>query len=197
MIELTQRQRSQAFRALLDVYRAEGRTMWFRGQGHSMTPLIWPNDAVLVELGVVPAGPGDIVLFWLNDRMIAHRVVALRHADGTAYVVAKGDAAAYADPTMRLDDVIGVVRAIKRGANEQLVTIGCSGRQARMIAHVSRWSGRSASKIGRFAEHLPAGVQASAMCLIPLTARATAQALWTPLQWMARISLTTIFIGRR
>src|ERR671932_416642 len=132
MIELTQRQRSQAFRALLDVYRAEGRTVWFRGQGQSMTPLIWPNDVLLVELGVVPAGLGDIVLFRLNDRM---------------------------------------------------------------IAHVSRWSGRSASKIGRFADHLPAGVQASAMCLIPLTARATAQALWTPLQWMARISLTTIFIG--
>ena len=149
-----------------------------------MRPLIGPGAWALVEFGAAPAGIGEIVLFGRGDMVIAHRCVA-RGADGA--LIAKGDAEAGCDAPLDRGDILGVVRALRRGPSGPAASFGCTGRSAWAIAQISRAIGRGAALARQCAATLPNPLRRAALHAIPPFARVAALALLAPIAWAARI----------
>ena len=170
---------------VFDEYRTRREHVWIDACGPSMRPLIHPGASLLVEFGAPVAGPGDIVLFAHGDLLVAHRVVAWRQTQGTAWLVVKGDAEPYADPPLRAVDVLGVVRAYRAGSGGAVLTTGCAGHGARASAYVSRWLGRGARVARRAARLLPKAVRPVAEQGISIATRYFAEAMLTPVRWTA------------
>jgi hypothetical protein len=120
-----------------------------------MRPLIPPGTWMLVEFGARPEGTGEVVVLRAGDEIVAHRVVATSRREARIVLVTKGDAEPYCDAPVPLEDVIGVVRALRRAPGGRLTTLGCAGRSARMLGRISGWSGRSARRAQRLAPLLP------------------------------------------
>lgn len=190
MLEQGQRWLPQARRAAFEIYRQEATSRWVAARGGSMRPLIAPGTWMLVEFGATSADVGDIVLFPINDLVVAHRLVArLPRAAG---LVVKGDAEPYRDQPLDQADLLGVVRALRRGPAGPISTLGCVGRSARMIAELSRWSGRGAALTRRATTFLPDPVRHVALRAIPPLARVAAQIVFAPFHWAARIQIVRI-----
>src|SRR4029079_18826671 len=92
---------------------------WIAAQGDSMRPLIAPCAQLLVEFGASPLRVGEIVVFSQNDRLIAHLVVDWRPDRGW---VARGDAEPYMDGLLEPNDMLGVVRAVRRSPQQPAST---------------------------------------------------------------------------
>ncbi|HEX9371286.1 MAG TPA: S24/S26 family peptidase [Roseiflexaceae bacterium] len=182
--------RRRRWRATCEIYRQERATAWIKPEGRSMRPLIGSGAWALVEFGAWPAGVGEIVLFGRGDLVIAHRLVAWR--PGPSGIVAKGDAEAYCDAPLDLNDIFGVVRALRRGPDGPATSVGCTGRPARAIARVSWWGGRGAALARRAALFLPAPLRQIALRAIPPLARVAAQALLAPFSLAARIQAVPV-----
>jgi hypothetical protein len=174
----------RAIRATFDRYRDQHESAWIKAQGDSMRPLIAPGAQLLVEFGAQPQRVGEIVIFSQNDRLVAHRLVAWRPERGW---VAKGDAEAYSDGSFEPSNLLGVVRAVRTTPHQPATSVGCQGRLARMIAHVSRWLGRGATLARRAATFLPGPLRRVAVRAIPPLTRVAAQALFAPVRWAAQI----------
>jgi len=185
MIEQRQRWLPEAIRATFEIYRQTGDRTWVAARGSSMRPLIAPGARLLVEFGAAPASVGEIVLFGHGDMVIAHRLVAWRPSQGG--LVAKGDAEAFCDAPLDLEDILGVVRALRRGPSGPATRVGCVGRPARAVARASRWLGRSAALARRAATFLPAPLRRLALRAIPLVIRGVALALFAPIVWATQI----------
>ncbi len=177
--------RRRRWRAACEVYRQERTTTWIKPEGRSMRPLIGPGAWALVEFGAAPTAVGEIVLFGRGDLVIAHRLVAWR--PGRAGLIAKGDAEADYDAPLDLEDILGVVRALRRGPSGPPTRIGCVGRLARAVARASRWLGRGAALARRAATFLPAPLRRLALRAIPLVIRGVALALFAPIVWATQI----------
>lgn len=93
----------------LEVLARDG-GVWGRGTGLSMLPLIRPDDEVRLVL-VDPARvvPGMLIAYRREERLVIHRVLAC----GDAGIVAKGDASAWPDPSVRRDAVLARVVALR------------------------------------------------------------------------------------
>lgn|GEM_PF-1855866 len=190
MLEQGQRWLPQARRAAFEIYRKEATRRWVTARGGSMRPLIAPGTWMLVDFGAASVDVGDIVLFPINDLVVAHRLVAqLPEAAG---LVVKGDAEPYRDRPLDQSDLLGVVRALRRGPAGPITTWGCAGRSARMIAQLSRWSGRGAALARRATTFLPDPLRRAALRAIPPLARVAAQVLFAPFHWAARIQIVRI-----
>jgi hypothetical protein len=173
------------WRVACEIYRQERSTVWIKPEGRSMRPLFGPDAWALVEFGATPALVGDIVLFRRNDLVISHRLVAWQA--GSAVLIAKGDAEAYCDAPLELDDILGVVRAWRSGPSGPATSAACVGWPARLIAYASWWSGRGASVTRRAATLLPDPLRRVAFRAIPPLARVAALALFAPIIWAAQI----------
>jgi hypothetical protein len=184
VVDLEQRRRQQARRAAFEDYRRQGASVWIGPRGASMRPLIGDETKLLVEFGAMTAEIGDIILFPLGDLLVAHRLVARRQQQGVEMLIAKGDAEAYFDPPVRPGDLLGVVRALRRGAPGSATSLGCAGRSARLLARISYWVGRAAWPARRAAAILPGPMRRMAPGAIRLLARVTAHILFTPLLWV-------------
>jgi hypothetical protein len=187
MGEQEQMRIAQARRALFEVYRDQAASVWVAACGDSMRPLIQPGASLLVEFGALPALPGEIVVFPAGDRLVAHRVVALRREQDATVVVAKGDAEAFCDPPLPLSGVLGVVRAVRYSPDGPVVQAGCSGWEAQSIAWISYWSSRSASAARRVAAFLPDPLRGRAIDTVSALVRAAARIVFTPLYWVAQL----------
>jgi hypothetical protein len=190
MLEQRQRWLPQARRAAFELYRQEASRRWVAARGGSMRPLIAPGTWMLVEFGAAAVGVGDIVLFPINDLVVAHRLVA--QLPGATGLVVKGDAEPYRDQPLDQSDLLGVVRALRRGPAGPITTWGCVGHSACMIAQLSRWSGRGAALARRAATFLPDPLRRVALRAIPPLARVAAQVLLAPFDWAARIQIVRI-----
>jgi hypothetical protein len=170
--------------ALLGLYRSYGRTgrrAWLETRGTSMTPLVGPGGRMLVEFGASPSRVGEVVLFERHDTIVAHRIVGRRQRDGREQLLVKGDAEAYFDPPIGRDDVLGVVRGLSRGEDAPVHRRGLAGRSSRVIARVSRWSGRGARVARRLATRTPDPVRGVALRAIPSLARVPTRLIVAPL----------------
>jgi signal peptidase I len=83
--------------------------------GWSMVPAIWPGDTLVIEAACSDAfSEGDIVLFRVANRFVAHRVVTKNCALGESTVLTQGDAVQRPDAPVAHDDLLGRVSSIVR-----------------------------------------------------------------------------------
>jgi hypothetical protein len=175
-----------ARRALFEDDRRHGASRWIEARGVSMRPLIAPGTWMLVDFGTRPGGTGEIALLRLGDVIVAHRVVATIRRETGTFLVTKGDAEPYCDAPVSVEDVIGVVRALRRAPGGRATTLGCAGRPARMIGRISGWSGRSAMRARRLAPLLPVRLRRLARTAVLRLARAVTRLVAAPLASAAK-----------
>ena len=95
----------------------EGSFFQFQAHGGSMRPFIYNGETLELEgVRAEQLRRGDILLCWLGqDRLILHRLVAVRQKEGRRFLTLQGDAFGFPDGTIPQENVIGRVRAIRRG----------------------------------------------------------------------------------
>jgi len=75
------------------------------------------GSQVIVEHGGGSAKPGDIVVYFKDNRLISHRVIRIRRKGRDKLYLTKGDSALRFDPLIRESEVIGIVRRVIRKGN--------------------------------------------------------------------------------
>jgi hypothetical protein len=183
VIDLQQRRRQLARRVAFEDYRRKRASVWYAPRGVSMRPLVRPDTTLLVEFGAANAEIGEIIVFPLGDILVAHRLVARRWRQGVEMLIAKGDAEAYFDPPVPPGELLGVVRALRRGGAGPAISLDRAGLSARLVAQISYWVGRGAWFARRVAAFLPDPLRRMALGAILLLARVTAHILFAPLLW--------------
>jgi signal peptidase I len=87
-----------------------------RVSGTSMTPTLCPGELVSVErTRMTEIGPGEIIVFARNGRLIIHRVLAGIQSQGECYLVTRGDRARKSDAPVSSSELVGRVTPVKRG----------------------------------------------------------------------------------
>ncbi len=162
-------------------YRDAGTEAWLETRGTSMRPLVGPGGRMLVAFGATPARVGEVVVFERHNGIVAHRLVGSRRRDGREQLIVKGDNEAYFDSPIGPDDVLGVVRGVRRDASGPVSRRGLDGRTAQLIAGISRSAGRGARFARRVAEHSPAPVRRTALRAIPTLARVPTRLMLAPI----------------
>lgn len=188
--ELDQQRLQQARRATFEDYRRRKVSAWVGPRGTSMRPLVGPDTWMLVEFGAAAIEIGDIILFPLGDILVAHRVVAQKPRQGRPVLVPKGDAEPYTDPLIRPDEVLGVVRQLRRGKRGPSSSLGCAGRLAKLIAILSRVHGHAAAAMRRTAAIFPDPLRRVALAAIPPFARVVARITLAPFAWATWLDTT-------
>lgn len=181
MTEPTRDPQAIALIGLYRSYRDAGAEAWLETRGVSMRPLVGPGGRMLVAFGARPTRIGEIVVFERHDRIVAHRLVGSRTRGGREQLIVKGDAEAYFDPPIERDEVLGVVRGVRRHAVGPVRRWGLDGRSARLIAGVSRWTGRGARLAHRGAVHSPEPIRRTALRAIPALARVPTRLIMAPI----------------
>ncbi|MGZ8501529.1 MAG: S24/S26 family peptidase [Candidatus Limnocylindrales bacterium] len=181
MVEATRDPQAIALIGLYRSYRDAGVEAWLETRGVSMRPLVGPGGRMLVEFGASPTRIGEIVVFERHGRIVAHRLVGSRRRGGREQLIVKGDAEAYFDPPIGRDDVLGVVRGVRRDALGPVRRWGLDGRSARLIAGVSRWTGRGARLAHRGAVLSPEPIRRTALRAIPALARVPTRLIMAPI----------------
>lgn len=89
----------------------------FRVLGSSMRPMIRSGDFVHVERAAIPQmRKGQIAVFQRAGALFAHRVIRRSLLDGKVVLITKGDAFPEADRPVAVEELLGRVVAIARGA---------------------------------------------------------------------------------
>lgn len=92
----------------------QGTPVAFRAGGPSMNPTIRDGESVRIRpLRSGDLRPGVILLFRKNDRLVLHRMVGRKPAEGDMYVVA--DAALAGGEWVALADILGMAEWVQRG----------------------------------------------------------------------------------
>ena len=109
----------EALAAVASLWRKTGRELRARFGGSSMEPALPPGTEVVLRCGET-GGPGDVVAFVADGRLVLHRMVA-RAADG-AWTLTRGDARVLPDiPIFDPDAIVGRVTGVFRaGALEDV-----------------------------------------------------------------------------
>ncbi len=119
------------FGALSAAVLERGDSLRFRAPGDSMRPFIRDGDVLLVRPGL-EIRLGDVVLCRAGEgRLLAHRVTRVDRQSHPCSIVLQGDACPWPDGKLPLDNVLGRVVAVERGA-----------RRIRLDAGLPRWLGR-------------------------------------------------------
>jgi signal peptidase I len=106
-----------------ELFRRDGEG-WFKVVSGSMYPLIGVNDRVLVKrLDIRELRAGDIILFKVDDKCIAHRIIRVLKRDGTPLFYQKGDANAYAS-LLSPESIMGKVTAVEKKGHILVLTSG-------------------------------------------------------------------------
>jgi signal peptidase I len=76
----------------------------------SMTPFIYKGDIVEVTtLGVESVIPGDVIVFWRENKLICHLLMKKRTENGKTYLRTKGLSSGEYDDEIEEDLFLGVV----------------------------------------------------------------------------------------
>jgi len=101
--------------------------------GTSMVPSILPGDLISVQrTDLSEISVGDIVLYWRDGSLFAHRVVARAGSHDDPRLVTRGDRLSYTDPLVSSFELLGRVTSIQCGD-------GLSYRQVRPTARERAW----------------------------------------------------------
>jgi len=90
---------------------------WIPVRGNSMWPTLRSGDRAGLSYAFESVQRGNVVLARVSNALVIHRIVEL----GAGAVVLRGDNVVTSDPPVPLENVIAVVRQVKRG-NRTLAT---------------------------------------------------------------------------
>ncbi len=128
-----------------------------KAQGTSMLPNIWPGEVLhILRVPVEQFAPGQIAVFYREQRICAHRVISVTHKPFA--VLTQGDRLSTADAPITKDELLGVVTGVRRRGRLEPPRTTLSW-QALLLRWMSRLS------------DLPT-------CIL-LKSRYTAESLWT------------------
>jgi hypothetical protein len=86
-----------------------------RVTGHSMLPIIWPGDTLVVDQrGFAEIIPGDIILYSRHKRLVVHRVLRVLDALEDPRLLTQGDALPNPDAPVFPSELLGRVGKIIR-----------------------------------------------------------------------------------
>lgn len=86
-----------------------------RATGHSMLPAIWPGDTLVIEQrNFAHIAPGDIVLYFRQNKFFAHRVLRTLGATENPRLITQGDALPNQDAPVSAAELLGRVSEIFR-----------------------------------------------------------------------------------
>lgn len=103
----------------IELWRQSGTEHYISVRGTSMLPFLRDGDQVLVEHNLSNLRRGDIVVFQNDSELITHRVLQVRpEANEGITVLTKGDNRLRPDPLVNGEDIVGRVRAVRRGVRE-------------------------------------------------------------------------------
>ncbi len=84
--------------------------------GGSMFPSIWPGDILEIHrVAAADLAPGDIVVFARENRLVVHRVLRVNRERDEVVLITRGDRSPRADSPVSANELLGRVRAIRRG----------------------------------------------------------------------------------
>ncbi|MDP9482302.1 MAG: hypothetical protein M3P84_03670 [Chloroflexota bacterium] len=146
-----------------ETYRRDRVSTWIEAIGSNMEPLIGAGDRLLVAFGARPERTGQVILYAVDGRLVARRMVAHRIVTDPAGVplvrlIAKGDAELLPDRAIAPESVLGVVQAIHRGEDDRLIRYGLDDTPSAVVAAVSWWGAQAARRSRRVARHAPPAV---------------------------------------
>jgi peptidase S24-like protein len=113
-----------------EVLRTSG-ALRFRACGHSMLPVIFPGDVLLVrDEPIENVQPGDVVLVSRGGRFYVHRTVRIENRDGQLCLIMRGDGLDNEDPAILGHELLGrVAELVRRGKRiEVTATQGIAAR---------------------------------------------------------------------
>ncbi len=97
--------------ALLD----ENHTLGFRMKGYSMFPTLKEGDlGRVIKCSADELTIGDLIVFKLNDKLVAHRLIDIVHQNNQQVFVAKGDHNLHKDPPFTANELVGKISSIQR-----------------------------------------------------------------------------------
>ena len=94
---------------------AQGRSVQIFASGYSMFPFLKKGDLLTVEpVSMETIKRGDIVVFEVEEKWIAHRVIKIRNkVEGFEFLL-RGDTRTAFDPLVNKENFLGVVSAFRR-----------------------------------------------------------------------------------
>jgi len=104
-----------SFSTLVSELLRQGQNISFRPSGSSMTPTIRDGETVLaISIEASNVKRHDIILYQTGQRLIAHRVIAIRHQEDRTLFILQGDAARLPDLPIQSHQILGKVVAVER-----------------------------------------------------------------------------------
>jgi len=98
-----------------DTLLDDNHSLSFTMQGYSMFPALRPGDVGLVEKCTVEdLQVGDIVVFKVNNKLIAHRLINIKIHNDTPFYIAKGDKNYHLDKPFKGDALVGKLSSFQR-----------------------------------------------------------------------------------
>ncbi len=127
---------------LADVLRSGG-AVTLRVLGGSMWPWLRSGDALSVRReDAARIHLGEVVLFFREGRLFAHRVIRKTWREGRPVLITKGDALPRADAPLDESELLGRVFRVRRAGREFALDSPqrrAFGRAAALVTHSSRF----------------------------------------------------------
>ena len=100
----------------------ENHLLRIRMHGFSMYPFLKAGDVGIVDKCLAnQLKIGDIVVFKSHQKLVAHRLVAIKQENNQTLYTAKGDKNKFLDPSFNADALFGKITSIER--NEKSIKI--------------------------------------------------------------------------
>ena len=94
---------------------AEGKEIKMRMGGHSMFPFLLPGDvASITSAPISNLCVGDVVVFDIGDRWVAHRLIRIENTDTGVRYITQGDSCFRIDRPFGHEQLMGRVTAVLR-----------------------------------------------------------------------------------
>lgn len=106
----------QQLKALTRSLLSEGKSIRTLATGYSMYPLIRPGTVIIIEALSDPGQlkPGDIIAWYRDEDLVAHRLVHRYENNGEYWFVTRGDSALLADDPVPFSQLAGRIVASER-----------------------------------------------------------------------------------
>lgn len=102
----------------LQGWARSGRCSTFTVSGNSMHPILHHGDVLVITHGIQSLRPGDLLAFRQGKMLTVHRLLRVVKQADRVCCLTKGDNCRQLDALVSLDQLVGVVRSMRRGKRE-------------------------------------------------------------------------------